>query len=172
MRIADPPNLGSPQTPQTMIIRTLSLACILLYAQPRATAQATDVTPAHYAEAQVAWLDELLKLTPEQVVECRRMLVEHENKQTQLRESLRETLVQLEEQQREAWDGLNRSLTTEQAEKLLRATRTNGVPVNMNTAEPGSTRGHAKEDGTPGARSEKKGATSGKPTSSPTTISR
>ncbi|MBK6627856.1 MAG: hypothetical protein IPJ87_09225 [Flavobacteriales bacterium] len=154
-----------------MIIRTLSLAIILLAAQPRATAQTADVTPAHYAEAQVAWLDELLKLTPEQVVECRRMLVEHESQQTDTRQGLRAMMAQLEEQQREAWSGLNRSLTTEQAEKLLRATK-QGVPVTMDTAEPGSTHGHRKEDGTQGTPPEKKGATSGKPASSPTTLSR
>ncbi len=152
-----------------MNLRTLVLPAFLLLLTGAASAQATDRaerTPAHYAEADLQRLTELLGLRPEQVEECRRMMEAYEKTLFDRRELLRKELEVLDRERHKHLVELARKLDEKQVELLNGMLKTDRLPITMDTAEPGTVRARVEE---PAKGREKQGPVK---QTSPTTLSR
>lgn len=152
-----------------MNLRTLVLPAFLLLLTGAASAQATDRaerTPAHYAEADLQQLTDLLGLAPQQVEEFRRMMVEYEKNLFDRRELLRKQLDLLGQERNKHLVELTRFLDDKQSERMNELLKTDELPTTLGTAEPGSVKGRAAE---PAKGREKQGPVK---QTSPTTLSR
>lgn len=138
-----------------MIIRTLSVACLLFGLHSPLLAQDPVMparTPADYAEADLARLATMFQMRPDQIEDCRRILVAHETALFEKREALRREIALLDQQYARTLLDAARTMDEDQASRFKRAVKAGELPITWEVATPGSTRMAATEPGKPAGK--------------------
>ncbi|MBK9274058.1 MAG: hypothetical protein IPM49_05880 [Flavobacteriales bacterium] len=138
-----------------MMIRTLSLVCLFIGLQGPLFAQDPVLpsrTPADYAEADLARLATMFQMRPEQIEDCRRILVAHETALFEQREALRREIAQLDQQYARTLQDAARAMDEDQASRFKRAVKAGELPITWEVATPGSTRMATKEPSKPAGK--------------------
>ncbi|HMQ75760.1 MAG TPA: hypothetical protein PKA92_06685 [Flavobacteriales bacterium] len=138
-----------------MMIRTLSFVCLFIGLQGPLFAQDPVLpsrTPADYAEADLARLATRFQMRPEQIEDCRRILVAHETALFEQREALRREIGLLDQQYARGLQDIAKTLDEEQASLFTRALKAGELPITWEVATPGSVRMGATQPAKPAGK--------------------